>query len=170
MYLLLQVELLQWLTLLRSSFELGEDEIISSLLNIPQSVKPLVGFEDRHSCVVPLILEPVDQTNFPDIIPVEDDSETTTWQAIDDSGDVDTTEKDDVDVNRIFEAEYGIKYKGNTIDTFEFLDLCDELRSMVSDSRYTHGFKLRGLNYMNDKRKVIVISFPSCLNSFISVC
>jgi hypothetical protein len=146
--------------LLRSSFELGDDEIITSFLHIPQSAKPTLGFSDQHACVVPLILEPVDQTNFPDIIPEEDDDEEPEqWQAAEEV----VAAMEDAEADKIFEAEFGIKYKGVTVETFEFLDLSEALRGMVSDSRYTHGFKVRGLTYMDDKKKVSFIDryFPN---------
>lgn len=47
-----------------------------------------------------------------------------------------------------------VSWRGTTIDTFEFLDFPEPVRQMVADRRYSHGFKLRGVSYMQDKKKI----------------
>lgn len=52
------------------------------------------------------------------------------------------------------DGECTIKWRGTTIDTFEFLDFPEPIRLMVADKRFSHGFKVRGVSYMTDKKKI----------------
>lgn len=47
-------------------------------------------------------------------------------------------------------------YKGNTIETFQWIDLEPKARDMYIDIKYTHDFKLRSGTYLSDKKKVCV--------------
>jgi hypothetical protein len=46
------------------------------------------------------------------------------------------------------------KWRGDTVETFEWLDLSPEAKDMYIDIKCTHDFKVRGLEYMDDKEKV----------------
>eukprot|EP01033_Poteriospumella_lacustris_P013401 gene13401-9596_t len=52
------------------------------------------------------------------------------------------------------DGETTLQWKGTRIDTFEFLDTPETVRHMTADRRYSHGFKVRGVSYMSDKKKI----------------
>jgi hypothetical protein len=45
-------------------------------------------------------------------------------------------------------------YRGNRIDEFQFLDIPKIIANMSEDAKFTHNFQVRGLNYLNDKKKI----------------
>lgn len=47
-----------------------------------------------------------------------------------------------------------IAWQGTTLDNFSFVDQPSELRQMLRDCRHSHGFKVRGLQYMTNKKKI----------------
>ncbi len=48
-------------------------------------------------------------------------------------------------------------WKGTGIHNFQFLDLSAASRHMYADCSYNHSFKVRGLSYMDDKKKVSLL-------------
>lgn len=53
-------------------------------------------------------------------------------------------------------------YKGNTIETFQWIDLEPKARDMYIDIKYTHDFKLRSATYLSDKKKVCLFFNSLC--------
>lgn len=45
-------------------------------------------------------------------------------------------------------------WKGNSVDSFQWLDIDKKAKDMYIDIKYTHDFKIRGPTYMSDKKKV----------------
>ena len=48
-------------------------------------------------------------------------------------------------------------WKGRSVESFQWLDLTPQAKDMYIDIKYTHDFKVRGPNYMGDKKKVCCI-------------
>jgi len=45
-------------------------------------------------------------------------------------------------------------WKGNSVETFQWLDMDQKARDMFIDIKYSHDFKVRGPTYLTDKKKV----------------
>lgn len=45
-------------------------------------------------------------------------------------------------------------WKGNSVESFQWLDIDKKARDMYIDIKYSHDFKVRGGSYMADKKKV----------------
>jgi hypothetical protein len=160
---------LRWLHELRSSLELAGDSAIASLLRLNTGSSSLSGFDEpvagssssSHCCIVPLLVEarsrPFGLVGVGGVVEAEQEPglvvapPAVAPPAVAPPAVAAALSLPSASVEH--ESRHGLRFRGNAVDNFAFLDWNPSSRDMALEAKYTHGFRVRGLHYMEDRVK-----------------